>query len=580
MSIRTTLGAAAIAAVVIGSLGTLVPPPRFPELAYHSRKRARRMIVDPRLRPRNGEKDAEARYEAAINALIAAQKRLSQARAPRGVRRFVDIDKLRTDMRTAEARAIAARPYEWSAPLIETRTLLLLFDRTATQAQITNVLLNHRLHERSRVQAISFLVVDVEDNVDDESESGSIERESSLLWARIDELKEEESVLQVAVVNLPLYGMTIPSQQWAAANPSLVLIRFPQAWNFKKVMDPGSDIVDVGVLDEGFANTNAATPVNDLPMTFPGPCFGGGSNHGTQVAGVIGATWGNGIATDGAAPHVNLVGCVSATTAEMPAALETLFTNSSNLRVINASLGYNWRKATSQVEQDVAADHGAIVRAAMQGHSNVVLVSSAGNDCDHRKGCADPATYASPFNWAALGPSADLPPSENVIVVQALDGKMKRLSLSNVSPMMGAIGEGLQTIFSNASSGTMAPSTSAAAPLVSATVAMMLEIDPKLPIADIKRNLGVPAGTLDAYKALLASSKTPDRDLADRNGDGNVDMLDFAIFKRSFHLSAADQKFDECDFDGDGHVDRDDLRVMMRSWTDTSIDPGTLPGQL
>jgi hypothetical protein len=153
--------------------------------------------------------------------------------------------------------------------------------------------------------------------------------------------------------------------------------------------------------------------------------------------------------------------------------------------------------------------------------------------------------------------------------------------------MIGAIGEGLQTVFGNGSFGTILSSTSAATPLVTATVAMMLELEPGLSSSDIKTNLGIPkpnlglpAVNLDAFKALLASSKTPDLDLADRTGEGKVDLQDFAIFKASFHLSAADQKFDQCDFDGDGDVDLDDLKVMMRAWTDGSVDPNSLPGRL
>jgi Subtilase family len=567
-------------AAVIGSVGMpLLRPQRFAEPASHNRRRAP-MIIDPMLRPRNGDPNAESRYDQALNALIEAQRRLSQALDSRSDP-AVDIDTLRNDVKAAEATAVAARPSVWSTPVIEARTLLLLFHKTATPAQIAGVLLKHRLNVLSSVPDISFFVVDVADGGGGGDEIGSPELESSLLWARIRELEQEESGLQTAVVNLPLHGMTIPSQpQWAAGNPSLVLSRFPQAWNFEKAIDRRNHIVDVGVVDEGFANADAQTPVTDLPMTFPPGCFGGGSSHGTQVAGVAGATWGNAMGTDGAAPHVNLVGCVAPTAADMAGTLNTLFTNASTVRVINASLGYNWNGPTTTAMQDVAAGHGAIVRAAMQNHSDVMLVSSAGNDCDNRPNCADPATFASPFNWAALGPSADLPPSENIIVVQALDSNMTRLPLSNVSPMIGAIGEGLQTVFGSGSFGVMGSSTSAATPLVTATVAMMLELETGLSISDIKTNLGIPGGKLDAFKALLASSRTPDKDLADRTGDGNVDLQDFAIFKASFHRPAADQNFDQCDFDGDGDVDLDDLKVMMRAWTDGNVDPNSLPGRL
>lgn len=591
MSVKTTFGATVLAAAVIGTTGMAVFMTnreaalirRFPELALATRRVAP-FVVDPLLRPKSESKAAEQRYDAAMKALIDAQKRLAYAEESyRKLARklgFVDIEKLRREVKIAEANAIAARPNAWRAPQIEERTLLVLFRETATPKQIAHVLEKHRLSVLSGNARISMFVVEVLD----ERPRGTPEAEASLLWARIAELEKEPKV-ETAVVNVPLTATVVPGpnnptsgRDWTSDDDPLVRSGFPAAWNFLQAIDSRKHIVDVGVLDQGFASANA----DDLPMKFPGPCLVTGTPHGTQVAGIIGAAWGNGTGVDGAAPRANLFGCAPASAGfdKFDMTLETLLREAPTVRVVNASVGYNWPKITPTV-QTVVASHGAAIRRTMKGHSTVVLVSSAGNECRGITGCADPATWTSPFNWAALGPAAENPPSRNIIVVQALNAKATaRLSLSNVSNMIGAIGVGLLTVTDTHSFGKMDASTSAATPLVTATVAMMLGVNPNLTVKQIKDNLGIPNAKLDAFRAVFQSSKTAEKDLADRNGDQKVDMTDFEEFKKSFRLSPADAKRDHCDFEGDGDVDREDLKVMMRAWTDTNIDPNTLPGKL
>jgi Subtilase family/Dockerin type I domain len=591
MSIKTTLGAAVLAAAVIGTTGMAVYMTdreaalirHFPALASTTRH-VGSFVVDPLLRPGSEGKAVEQRYDAAMKALIAAQRRL--AHAEEGHRKlaeklgYIDTERLRKDVKTAEANAIAARPTAWSAPRVEERTLLVLFRETATPKQIAHVLEKHRLSVLSGNASISMFVVEVLD----ERPPGMREAEASLLWARIAELEKEPKV-ETAVVNVLLSATVVPGpnnpasgRDWMDDDDPLVLSRFPAAWNFMKAIEARKDIVDVGVLDEGFADANA----DDLPMKFPGPCLVTGNVHGTQVAGIIGAAWGNGTGVDGAAPRANLFGCAPASAGfdKFDMTLETLLHEAPTVRVVNASVGYNWPKITPTV-QTVVAGHGAAIRRTMKMHPKVVLVSSAGNDCLGITGCADPATWTSPFNWAALGPEEGNPPSRNIIVVQALNAKATaRLPLSNVSNMIGAIGVGLLTVTDTHSFGKMAASTSAATPLVTAAVALMLGVNPNLTMTQIKDNLGIPNARLNAFRAVFKSSNTAERDLADRNGDQKVDMTDFEEFRKSFRLSPADAKRDHCDFDGDGHVNREDLKVMMRVWTDTNIDPNTLPGKL
>lgn len=143
------------------------------------------------------------------------------------------------------------------------------------------------------------------------------------------------------------------SWDWTWATPSdanwgLENIGAPWAWNLNAAIDrAGLPTPVVGVIDSSFP----AHP--DLPAAT-GPVVG--SHHGTAVAGIIAAKWGNGTHTDGIVPDVTLnlqqievVGDTPEDTAVsftsvLNAAAVALSDATPRPRVVNISQGYNWAR--------------------------------------------------------------------------------------------------------------------------------------------------------------------------------------------------------------------------------------------
>ena len=186
------------------------------------------------------------------------------------------------------------------------------------------------------------------------------------------------------------------------------------------------------------------------------------ADHGQFVAGIIGARFNDGTGIEGINPFVErhdspdghfigvstrlaIVGINDYDTLQegMYAMhstiiddLQRMLAQWSDFRVVNVSLVYNWGAAsqgeidpnTSAAAQTVAMYQGLLVRLIAATHPEVLLVSAAGND-SWQGWWHDAETHArwgSPINWAALGPSIDIPllgsfaPSGNIIVVEEL----------------------------------------------------------------------------------------------------------------------------------------------------------------
>ncbi len=259
----------------------------------------------------------------------------------------------------------------------------------------------------------------------------------------------------------------------ADANWGIEAIRAPLAWNLKDHIDDTADATPVvAVLDAGFA------PHPDLPAASD-PAEK--KVHGTQVAGVIAATWGNGQFTDGVAPHVNLqlrkVGpkgssldaFVATFGSSIDAAASLLDGDGERPRIVNMSLGYNWSRncyvdggapyrcdphaGATIADQGCSLGQAAHVRAmiAQQGQlfgrvvqtatatADMLFVVAAGNDAGSPPSLGAAKTYcglseaeaagksalslnfpqdlSSPAVWAA---SHDAAASAHIVVVEAL----------------------------------------------------------------------------------------------------------------------------------------------------------------
>jgi len=532
------------------------------------------------------------------------------------------IEVARASLRTAEqtaasARAVreeragpgAAQPGYRGTPT-ERGTLLVLFRKGSPVEAMEEVLRRHQLDVRSRVSEIPLVVVRARSTPDDDR---PYETEAARLRV-LTRLLQDEPLVEAAVQNVTLCENRLTPaidpklRDWFSKDDPLVASHFPEAWNFLDAIGKKTP-VPVGVLDLGFVAHE------DLALDILGDCGTGVDHHGTGVAGIIAAGFDDGKGIDGAAAGLaSVVACApdsssaEATSVECErkitfdaflCGLRHLFCVK-DLRVVNASIGYAWSKLSIIAEKTPAARavveaQGTIVREMLSVHDQTLIVASAGNDCKDDKNCATYTVWNSPFTWAALGKTtATSFPSENVIVVEAITPAGAHHSTSNEGGTIGAVGQDVLTTARTKTGGKYGfmSGTSAATPLVTSTVALMLARNNALTAAAIKTNLTAAGGKLNAYDAVRRSSPTPDLDLADLHRDGVIDRRDFDEFKpgyqqvrdRTFTLDlngdgltdANDARFCRIDLDGDGDVDKDDFEVMLSVWGDPTADKNAL----
>lgn len=364
-----------------------------------------------------------------------------------------------------------------------------------------------------------------------------------------------------------------PSNGVAAdGNWGLEAVRAPQMWNLNDYSNGLNNQPRTGVLDAGFNDTNSDGandhPDSDLPglrtWIRNGNVFQLGASvnhHGEHVAGIIGAGFQNGVGVDGINPFAerhapgddHFIG-VSHSTVVVPAGplegrrlavfspivedLRLMLANWPDLRVVNISLGYNWgpvRAAdpnTNAAAQLVAANQGLVVRKIAAIHPNTMIVAAAGNDSWWGYPNEIEARWASPFNWAGLGPNAFLGNtawlrSPNVLVVESEDAvvanppggtvpsyawQYTKSDFSNVGGNVSAPGGRiLSTVGNNVPDPQIAPyhaghgpfypnyetesGTSMAAPQVTGLIGYLLTLDPTLSAAEIRTLITDPAYT-------------------------------------------------------------------------------------
>jgi hypothetical protein len=406
-------------------------------------------------------------------------------------------------------RSFRERNEVYRPAIIESDTLLVMFFDTAKPKAIARLLRQYRLRVVSGTPSLSLFVVRPEIIVPAANDDSKALR----LCALARQLREEK-IVEAASQNMRLEAATVaPLPSVSSSSGALAVSRFPEAWEFNRSAG-ATRTFDVGVLDIGFVATDDLT-IASIP---------GRTNrddpHGTEVAAIIGAQHDNGIGIDGAAPFVNIIGVSPNSSSgalfdEFVSLLDTLLRRTPELRIINASVSYNWGAKgilprNSPATRVVVADNGKMIRKSMRVAPRTVLVTAAGNDC-RTTNCQEPATWASPYNWAALGPESDEEgeSSRNIIVVEGLNATgTERLPMSNIDGMIRAVGERVLSI-TRSDAVTAADGTSAAAPLVTAAIALMLQLNPGLTAEEIRTNLGIITGTvpdLDALQAVRRSA--------------------------------------------------------------------------
>ncbi len=391
-------------------------------------------------------------------------------------------------------------------------------------------------------------------------------------------------------------------------NWGLKAARFPTAWRLvanRLAIESRDPEIKVAVLDAGF-ETNADLDFDLFPRVEHRP-----HSHGTHVAGIIGATFDNGRGIDGASPwarilavpharqqvdHVegNIEEKVIGLQSDIMATLIMLL-QEPDVRVVNVSLGYNWKKflnidpggqGFASLRNDIS-NTGIMVQSVLglAAARGILFVSAAGNDSglDQPVALDVNAQWASPLNWAALNRNERFP-VDNAIVVEAIDRSGTRAPFSNRGGHVSAPGTGIQSTVGGGIK--VDDGTSMAAPHVTALATLLIAYDPAITHVEIARAIrtgarpaeGGAAPRIDALNTLVAHDPNALRFLADLDADGQVGPADVALFKEQWRklqglmpggnaVAEADEPLVEAvtsaniateDLNGDGVADRNE----------------------
>ncbi|MDX2168421.1 MAG: S8 family serine peptidase [Deltaproteobacteria bacterium] len=306
-------------------------------------------------------------------------------------------------------------------------------------------------------------------------------------------------------------------------NWGLKSMRMPPVWSILqryRKLNTSAAPVRVAVFDTGFANHSDlaySKVVGNMSPPLIATCK---YSHGTHVAGIIGASFGNKIGTDGIVPNSAVIAVpigqdepppVDAASPEDAVQPDALFANvvqdtavflGANLSneqqraVVNFSLGYNWfvtgaLKDEMPFENEGLREHiesqgtGAR-RLAHKFRSKVLFVQAAGNDSAWLEQQPLDARWASPFGWAGILGVGNTQPSDNILVVEATGRDGERAVFSNVGGHVAAPGvDIMSTLASRRESYGLCSGTSQAAPHVAALAAILFELAPEKTPAEI-----------------------------------------------------------------------------------------------
>ena len=410
-------------------------------------------------------------------------------------------------------------------------------------------------------------------------------------------------------------------------NWGLKSIRMPPVWTIVqnyRAAKPGATRPKLAVIDTGFSkhddlafnllptpNKEAASDVPVSSATGGDVC---GRSHGNHVAGIAGATYGNGIGIDGVIPDakIDAVPVSDTLISDDPAATsqanlddalgiraaffsEVIFAIGSyvdierakgpGLRVVNVSmgfnigtlvrLGYDVKEIQSAIQDTLSSQAQMFLPLALKYEQSVLFVTAAGNNSLDFPTPLE-AKWSSPIVWLAKGDiDKFLKRPKNILVVEATDRAGQRADFSNITGHVAAPGvDILSTLASGDTAYFICRGTSQATPYAAGVATLLFELSPtKKPaeVIDIMTKSAAPqpdgsqgAPRLDALEAVLRLSPYTDARnenlvrLADLNGDGKVDALDMKEFARRLAILADNHAngtaFTE-DLNGDGVPD-------------------------
>lgn len=340
--------------------------------------------------------------------------------------------------------------------------------------------------------------------------------------------------------NLPNTATELSNWTWQSTAPSIVdgnyghkIARIPQLWNLNAALESRAAVAPiVGILDNGFTMSHP-------DLQFIQPYAGVAENHGTQVAGIIGATYNNvnsggGVGIDGVNPFARMLPVAYSRVMVTPpvyearaSTFEAILTDlrflvqaAPQMRIANISLGYNWHEEVvnslgaviyESVPQDGNPEVASVVISqafaierilvTMRRHSGQLplIVAAAGNSSDSgvsgNSFGLQSAMWSSPINYAGLVYN-----NPDIIVVESVDYNRARSVFSDVGGHLSAGGDCVITLMETSnnwgrrqcrqqsgSGGSLIPGrygaasgTSFSAPYVTGVASYLLTIDPTL----------------------------------------------------------------------------------------------------
>jgi thermitase len=349
-----------------------------------------------------------------------------------------------------------AAPAEGDAPLIVEGELLVQFKATATDAEMNDAMAKAKLRVKKHIKTkvkkdkgrrgvtLAATDLEVEDAVAELKKHPAVEF-AEPNWVYRHQATSNDPYYSAG--NLwGLYGdLTSPSSPWGS--------QAAEAWNSGYV---GANTVYVGVIDEGIQFThpelapnmwsNPYDPVDGLDnddngyvddshgwnfYNYNNAIFDpAGDQHGTHVAGTIGAKGGNGLGVAGVNWNVTMIsgkflGAQGGTTADALEAIDYFVDLKSRHGINLVALNNSWGGGGYS-----QALHDSIIRAAKAG---ILFVAAAGNGNALGYGINNDSTPNYPSNYdTRQGTSTESAANyDAVIAVAAIDKNGARATFSN-----------------------------------------------------------------------------------------------------------------------------------------------------
>lgn len=339
------------------------------------------------------------------------------------------------------------------------------------------------------------------------------ENKSDVLFA-IDEFKKLEFVLAAEPsYNYEVVYDSIPndalfSQQWGLNGTYGIDVE--SAWKFTNGYT--NPPIKVGIFEKNVQDNHPDLKI--IPGSFT-PSSTASANHGTHVAGIIGAIGNNSIGVSGVS-QVEIALLDSSHFAE-----SLMWAYNNGIRVVNASFHYT--NASTGLPSPANESHASAIRTFS--NNGGILITSAGNRGSSPYGNTD----NTPQFPAGYGDARNYPDIVNVLSVGALNRSGTRNSSSNYginSVHIYAPGGAILSTFPESNWGTTvsnytqvvkgyatASGTSMAAPHVTGVIALLLSINKNLTVTQLKNailnsaeniNIAIPDGSTQTVRKLNA----------------------------------------------------------------------------